>query len=98
MARAQLHAPVNFYLYDGEHSHESQRKALTHFYPMLDDVFIFVVDDYTWETARSGTQEGIGELGLDDPLPAGAGRRMVERPVRQRAEEVSAAPGGQRGR
>jgi hypothetical protein len=65
VTRAQLQAPVNFYLYDGEHSHESQRKALTHFYPMLDDAFIFVVDDYTWETAKSGTQEGIGELGLE---------------------------------
>jgi hypothetical protein len=60
----QLPAPVNFYLYDGEHSHASQRQALTHFYPMLDDVFLFVVDDYTWEAARTGTQEAIAELDL----------------------------------
>jgi hypothetical protein len=60
----QLPAPVNFYLYDGEHSHASQRRALTHFYPMLDDVFLFVVDDYTWEAARTGTQDAIEELDL----------------------------------
>lgn len=62
---AQLRTPVNFYLYDGEHSHASQRQALTHFYPMLDDAFIFVVDDYTWKEARTGTQEAIAELGLE---------------------------------
>jgi methyltransferase family protein len=61
---AQLPAPVNFYLYDGEHSVESQRLALMHFQPMLDDAFIFVVDDYTWASARLGTQQAIVELGL----------------------------------
>ena len=65
IARQQIPSPINFYLYDGEHSHAAQRQALTHFYPMLDDVFIFVVDDYTWESARTGTQDGIGELGLE---------------------------------
>jgi hypothetical protein len=60
----QLPAPVNFYLYDGEHSHDSQRRALTHFYPMLDDVFLFLVDDYTWDSARTGTEDAIAELGL----------------------------------
>jgi hypothetical protein len=64
VGEAQLPAPVNFYLYDGEHSHESQRQALTHYYPMLDDTFLFVVDDYTWESARTGTQEAIAELDL----------------------------------
>jgi hypothetical protein len=63
--REQLPAPINFYLYDGEHSFEAQRKALTHFYAMLDDTFIFVVDDYTWDAARAGTQDAIGELGLE---------------------------------
>ena len=63
--KAQIPTPVNFYLYDGEHSHESQRLALTHFYPMLDDAFMFLVDDYSWEAARTGTQQAIAELDLD---------------------------------
>jgi hypothetical protein len=43
---------------------ESQRQALTHFHPMLDGAFVFVVDDYTWAGARLGTQQAIVELGL----------------------------------
>jgi hypothetical protein len=65
VTREQLRAPINFYLYDGEHSYEAQRKALTHFYAMLDDAFIFLVDDYSWDAARSGTEQAIGELGLE---------------------------------
>jgi len=65
VTREQLDAPVNFYLYDGEHSFEAQRRALTHFYAMLDDVFIFLVDDYSWDAAKAGTQDAIGELGLE---------------------------------
>ena len=65
VTREQIRTPINFYLYDGEHSFEAQRKALTHFYAMLDDAFIFLVDDYSWEAAKSGTEEAIGELGLE---------------------------------
>jgi hypothetical protein len=64
VTREQLRAPINFYTYDGEHSHESQARALTHFYPMLDDVFVFVVDDYGWAQVKSGTEEAIATLGL----------------------------------
>jgi hypothetical protein len=64
VTREQLRTPINFYLYDGEHSFEAQRQALTHFYAMLDDVFIFLVDDYGWDQAKAGTVEAIGELGL----------------------------------
>lgn len=65
VTRDQLPAPITFYLYDGEHSFDAQREALTHFYAMLDEAFIFVVDDYSWDAARSGTEEAIGELGLE---------------------------------
>ena len=65
VTREQIPTPINFYLYDGEHSFDAQRKALTHFYALLDDTFIFVVDDYGWDAARRGTEEAIGELGLE---------------------------------
>jgi hypothetical protein len=61
----EVRTPVNFYFYDGEHSHESQWRALTHFYPMLDDVFIFLCDDYTWESARTGTTQALDDLDLE---------------------------------
>jgi len=64
VTRDQLPAPINFYFYDGEHSVDAQRKALTHFYALLDDVFIFLVDDYGWDAAKTGTEDAIGELGL----------------------------------
>lgn len=65
VTREQVRAPINFYLYGGEHSVDAQRKALTHFYAMLDEVFIFLVDDYSWDAAKAGTQDAIGELGLE---------------------------------
>jgi len=55
----------NVYLYDGDHSEESHYRALTHFYPALDDVFILVVDDWNWADVRDGTHRAIAELGLE---------------------------------
>jgi hypothetical protein len=54
----------NVYLYDGHHSAESHAKALTHFIDVMDDVFIFVVDDWGWEDTNTGTYKAIEELGL----------------------------------
>ena len=65
MTAKDLPNPVNFYLYDGNHSRDAQKQALTHFYPMLDETFIFLVDDYSWDDVRLGTQDGIQELNLD---------------------------------
>jgi hypothetical protein len=64
VTREQVPATINFYFYDGEHSVDAQRRALTHYYGLLDDAFIFLVDDYGWDAARIGTQDAIGELGL----------------------------------
>jgi hypothetical protein len=54
----------NIYLYDGEHSRESHRMALTHYYDCLDSRFLFIVDDWNWERVRQGTKESIEQLGL----------------------------------
>jgi hypothetical protein len=54
----------NVYLYDGHHSAESHAKALTHFISVVDDVFIFVVDDFDWQDTKIGTYKAIAELGL----------------------------------
>ena len=56
---------MNFYFYDGAHSHRAQRRALAHFYPMLAEVFLFLVDDYSWQSAKTGTEQAIAELDLD---------------------------------
>jgi hypothetical protein len=55
----------NIYLYDGEHSEEGQRKALTHYIDCMDDEFIFIVDDWNDPHVRNGTFKGIQELNLE---------------------------------
>lgn len=51
--------PVDLYLFDADHSYESQRKAMTHFLPAMADEFIVCVDDYDWEEVRRGTEDGM---------------------------------------
>lgn len=64
MTKEHLPEPINFYMYDGDHSYEAQKRALTHFHDMLADEFILVVDDYDWDNVQKGTRDGIAELGL----------------------------------
>jgi hypothetical protein len=54
----------NIYLYDGHHSEESHFKALTHYYNCLDDMFIYVVDDWNDKNVRTGTINAIRHLNL----------------------------------
>lgn len=55
----------NIYMYDGCHKRESHEKALTHYYDVLEDVIIFVVDDWNWDFVREGTYDGIKKLGFN---------------------------------
>jgi hypothetical protein len=54
----------NIYMYDGNHTNESHYKALSHYYSCLDDVFIYIVDDWNCKGVREGTEQAIQELGL----------------------------------
>ena len=54
----------NIYMYDGNHSHDSHYKALLHYYDCLDDVFIFLVDDWNWKAVRNATRKSIQDLNL----------------------------------
>jgi beta-1,4-mannosyl-glycoprotein beta-1,4-N-acetylglucosaminyltransferase len=54
----------NIFMYDGNHTTESHYKALLHYYNCLDDIFIFIVDDWNWECVRQGTLEAIKALNL----------------------------------
>ena len=55
----------NVFMYDGNHSKHAHYKALTHYYNCLDDIFIYVVDDWNWQDVRDGTMESIADLGLE---------------------------------
>jgi len=54
----------NVYMYDGNHTKDSHNKALVHYYKCLDDMFIFIVDDWNWLEVREGTLDSLKELNL----------------------------------
>jgi hypothetical protein len=58
---------INVYLYDGEHNYDDQYKALEYYYPVLDDTFIFMVDDWTMNSEmpiEKATRDSIKKLNL----------------------------------
>jgi hypothetical protein len=54
----------NIYMYDGNHFSDSHYKSLMHYYGCMDDVFIFIVDDWNWQFVREGTRDAIKKLNL----------------------------------
>lgn len=56
---------VDMFNYDGNHSYENQKRAITHFYNNLTNEFILCIDDYQWADVKNGTQEGIKEMKLE---------------------------------
>tara|TARA_Y100001963_G_scaffold160274_1_gene270120 strand:+ start:1749 stop:2645 length:897 start_codon:yes stop_codon:yes gene_type:complete len=61
---SNIEEPVEVFMYDGDHDQDKQKKALEYFYPILNDVFIFIVDDWNSQAVRDGTYDGIREMGL----------------------------------
>ena len=55
----------NLYMYDGNHEEACHYKAIDHYYDCLDDVFIFVVDDWNWNFVRKGTMDAIRDRKLE---------------------------------
>jgi hypothetical protein len=54
----------NVFLYDGDHTELSHYRALSYYYPCLDDIFIYICDDYNWKQVRDGTHNAINDLNL----------------------------------
>lgn len=55
----------NIYMYDGNHSYDSHYNALTYYLNVLDDLFIYVVDDWNWADVRNATMNSINDLNLN---------------------------------
>ena len=52
---------IDVYFYDGDHSFDAQRDALTYYVSAMNDVFIYLVDDWNDEPkVVRGTYAGIG--------------------------------------
>ncbi len=65
--KVSFDSPVKFniYLYDGGHAQDEHYKAVFQFLDHLDEIFIFIVDDWNWAKVRNGTMEGIKEAALE---------------------------------
>lgn len=56
---AQIKRAVDVFFYDAIHSYEAQRDAITRFLPLLAQVSILVVDDFSWESVKTATREAL---------------------------------------
>jgi hypothetical protein len=56
---------IDLYLFDADHSEDSQCRALTHFLPAMADEFIFCVDDWDFPEVEAGTLRGLRESGVE---------------------------------
>jgi len=61
---------INVFFFDGEHTYESHYNALKYYLPVLDDEFIFIVDDFdpyneSWAAVEKGTRDSIRDLKLE---------------------------------
>lgn len=52
-------AQTDLYFYDGEHSYDSQYKAISHFLPAMTNEFIYIVDDWNVSDVRKGTYAAL---------------------------------------
>lgn len=59
----ELPGKYHLYFYDGHHSYESQYQAFRYFDPVLESVFIAIVDDYNNDAVQRGTQDAFRDLG-----------------------------------
>jgi len=54
----------NIFLYDGNSDYHSHYNALKYYYDSMEDVFIYIVDDWNWHYVRDGTYHIINDLGF----------------------------------
>lgn len=57
---------ATIFLYDGWHSYETQKKAITYYYKFWDKYSIVLIDDWTcdWVDVKRGTMDGFAESPL----------------------------------
>ena len=60
----KIKTKFNTYFYDGDHSELSQYEALNYYYPVLEDVFIYICDDWNCPDVPVGTRRAIKENNL----------------------------------
>lgn len=56
--------PVNIFLYDGPHEDKSHARVLKYYDSCLEDKFIFIVDDFSWEHVKEDTYEALQDYNI----------------------------------
>lgn len=56
---------IDVYLYDGEHSEQSQYRGLKHYCDSMASSFVYIVDDWRNAWIKAGTKTAICDLGLN---------------------------------
>jgi hypothetical protein len=61
-----IEKPIHIFMYDGAHTYEDQKKAITYYHNFFSKYVIIMVDDWTcdWVDVRKGTLDGIKEMNL----------------------------------
>lgn len=54
--------PFDIFCYDGHHDFEPTARALPAFFDLLADRFLFIVDDFHWDSVSGGVQMGFNAL------------------------------------
>ncbi|MCK5359862.1 MAG: glycosyltransferase family 92 protein, partial [Gammaproteobacteria bacterium] len=55
---------IDIYLFDGNHSAESQYRAIEYYYPALSDLAVVIIDDWNFPDVRKGTKKALEALNI----------------------------------
>lgn len=66
--------------YDGEHGQANQAAALPKLFPVMEDLFLWLVDDYSWIEPALGTEDGFVALKDQARIVWQKVLRPIERP------------------
>lgn len=58
----QIKHPIHVYMFDGCHEYKPQYDAIPYFLDAMDDVFLFICDDFDWSSPRAATQDALRDL------------------------------------
>jgi len=61
-----VNKPIDIFMYDGAHTYEDQRKAITYYYQFFSKFVIIMIDDWTcdWVGVKQGTLDGINQMNM----------------------------------
>ena len=56
---------IDFYMFDGYHTYDTQKDAITKYKQFFADIFVVYIDDWSWERVQKGTFDGFKESNIE---------------------------------